>query len=155
MQTHTQNIIGDSADHSITNQLMSVIWSFGQVQPDYFHSPNSGIEAGAVSNTMFYQPDEIKYHGTRNRGATSINFFDVDSGINERCRGQFSTGCDAQGQSCDYRATWEVRGAVVDFSVTARQVQAGRTEWAAIGFSDNRLMVSGLIVIINCSRCFL
>ena len=54
---------------------MRLIWSFGQVYPDYFHSPNSGIEAETVSNTMFYQPDEIKYHGTRNRGATSINFF--------------------------------------------------------------------------------
>ena len=67
---------GDSsADHDISDSLMRVIWSFGQVYPDYFHSPNSGIEAETVSNTRFYQPDEIKYHGTRNRGATSINFF--------------------------------------------------------------------------------
>ena len=139
--THTHSLTADAADHTITNQLMSVIWSFGQVFPDYFHNPGSGIEAGTVSNTMFYQPDEIKYHGTRNRGSTSINFFDVDSGINERCRGQFSTGCDAQGQSCDYRATWEVKQFLVEFTVTARQVQAGRTEWVAVGFSDDRLMV--------------
>ena len=145
-------LTGDVADHTISNQLMSVIWSFGQVFPDYFHNPGSGIEAGAVSNTRFYQPDEIKYHGSRNRGATSINFFDVDSSTDELCRGEFSTGCDAQGQSCDYRATWEVRGAVVDFSVTARQVQAGRTEWVALGFSDNRMMVSGFLC--TRSRCF-
>ena len=133
---------------------MSVIWSFGQVFPDYFHNPGSGIEAGAVSNTRFYQPDEIKYHGSRNRGATSINFFDVDSSTDEVCRGGFSTGCDAQGQSCDYRATWEVRGAVVDFSVTARQVQDGRTEWVALGFSDNRMMVSGCTCLCTHSRYF-
>ena len=140
--THTHAHAADGADHSISNQLMSVIWSFGQVFPDYFHNPGSGIEAGTVSNTRFYQPDEIKYHGTRNRGATSINFFDVDSGTNELCRGQFTTGCDAQGQSCDYSATWEVKKFFVEFTVTARQVQAGRTEWVAIGFSNDRNMVS-------------
>ena len=120
---------------------MSVIWSFGQVFPDYFHNPGSGIEAGTAQNTRFYQPDEIKYHGTRNRGSTSINFFDEDPNTNERCRGGFSTGCDAQGQSCDYRASWEVKEFIVEYTVTARQVENGRTEWVAIGFSDDRWMV--------------
>ena len=73
------------------------------------------------------------------------NGTDVDSNADKLCRGRFSTGCDAQGQSCDYRATWEVREARVDFSVTARQVQDGRTEWVALGFSDNRMMVSGYL----------
>lgn len=130
---------------------MSVIWSFGQVYPDYVHNPGSGIEAGAVSNDRFYQPDEIKYHGSVNRGATSINFFDVDSVQNDICRGDFSTGCDAQGQSCDYRATWEVKGAFVEFTVTARQGAAGQTEWAAIGFSDDTLMVGKLLY--SCCWC--
>ena len=127
---------------------MSVIWSFGQVFPDYFHNPGSGIEAGTVQNTRFYQPDEIKYHGSRNRGSISINFFDVDSNScqGEFGRGEFSTGCDAQGQSCDYRATWEVKEPFVEFTVTAKQVQAGRTEWVAIGFSDDRMMVSLMMV---------
>lgn len=142
-------LTGDVADHSISNQLMSVIWSFGQVFPDYFHNPGSGIEAGTVSNTRFYQPDEIKYHGTRNRGATSINFFDMDSGTNELCRGGFSTGCDAQGQSCDYSATWEVKKFFVEFTVTARQVQAGRTEWVAIGFSNDMNMVSWFAILYD------
>ena len=66
---------GDVADHSITNQLMDVIWSFGQVYPDYFHTPASGIEAGTAQNMRFYQPDEIKYHGGHNRGRSTINFF--------------------------------------------------------------------------------
>ena len=60
--------------------------------------------------------------------------------------GSFSTGCDAQGQSCDYRATWEVKEPFVEFTVTAKQVQAGRTEWVAIGFSDDRMMVSLMMV---------
>ena len=69
-------LTGDSsADHAISNSIMRLIWSFGQVYPDYFHSPNSGIEAETVTNTRFYQPDEIKYHGSRNRGAASVNFF--------------------------------------------------------------------------------
>ena len=54
---------------------MRVIWAFGQIYPQYNHTPESGIEAGTVSNNMFYKPDEIKYHGSVNRGATSINFF--------------------------------------------------------------------------------
>ena len=65
----------EDADHVISNTLMRVIWSHGQVYPDYFHWPSSGIEAGTAPNDRFYQPDEIKYHGGRNRGATSINFF--------------------------------------------------------------------------------
>ena len=52
-----------------------MIWAFGQVFPDYFHSPRSGIEVGTIQNDRFYQPDELKYHGTRNRGVSSINFF--------------------------------------------------------------------------------
>lgn len=54
---------------------MSVIWSFGQVYPDYTHSPGSGIEADTAKDTMFYLPDELKYHGITNRGSTSINFY--------------------------------------------------------------------------------
>ena len=58
---------------------MRVVWSFGQVYPDYFHWPASGIESGTAPNDRFYLPDEMKYHGTRNRGAVSINFFGKSS----------------------------------------------------------------------------
>ena len=74
--------VGDIADHAIDRELLHVIWSFGQVFPDYFHAPGSGIEAGTASNQMFYQPDEIKYHGARNRGTTSINFYGNTVNIN-------------------------------------------------------------------------
>ena len=65
----------DVADYNVEREAMQVIWSFGQVYPDYFHFPNSGIEVGTFRIDRFYQPDELKYHGTRNRGATTINFF--------------------------------------------------------------------------------
>lgn len=72
---HIVTIADGNADYNIGRQSMHLIWSFGQVFPDYNHSPGSGIEAGTARNTMFYRPDEIKYHGSRNRGATTINFF--------------------------------------------------------------------------------
>ena len=69
-------LLDDAAgDHSISDALYHVIWSFGQVWPDYTHTPGSGIEAGTAANDRFYQPDEIKYHGSSNRGVTTINFF--------------------------------------------------------------------------------
>lgn len=63
------------ADHGITRSQMHFIWSMGQVFPDYFHRPSSGVEVGTADNQRFYMPDEIKYHGTRNRGATTLNFY--------------------------------------------------------------------------------
>ncbi len=121
---------------------MSVIWSFGQVYPDYFHFPSSGIEAGTVSNERFYKPDEIKYHGTRNRGSTSINFFDVDtdSGV-DRCSGSVRRDCANMDEECGYQAKWTQLGDVVRFSISARNTPP-RTEWLAIGFSDDKDMVS-------------
>lgn len=137
--THTT---GELADHDISTQLMSVIWSFGQVYPDYFHFPSSGIEAGTVSNERFYKPDEIKYHGTRNRGSASINFFDVDtdSGV-DRCSGSVRRDCANMDEECGYQAKWTQLGDVVRFSISARKT-APRTEWLAIGFSDDKDMVS-------------
>ena len=112
--------------------------------PDYFHWPASGIEAGTAQNNQFYQPDEIKYHGTRNRGATSINFFDQNNNTTNsaQCQGGFSTGCDKQGR-CDYRATWLIVGEEAEFTVSAR-TSGSSTEWVGIGFSNDRMMVSDL-----------
>ena len=64
-----------NADHSLTDAITHLIWSFGQIYPDYKHTPASGIEANTAKNHMFYKPDEIKYHGSVNRGATTLNFF--------------------------------------------------------------------------------
>ena len=68
----------------------------------------------------------------------------------------FSTECDAQGQSCDYRASWEVKEFIVEYTVTARQVENGRTEWITIGFSDDRWMVGNRplwLMISHCDLC--
>ncbi len=122
---------------------MSVIWSFGQVYPDYFHFPSSGIEAGTVSNERFYKPDEIKYHGTRNRGATSINFFDVDMDSGEdRCSDSVGLDCANTDGECSYQAEWTQLGDVVRFTISARKLIPSETEWLAIGFSDDTSMVS-------------
>lgn len=66
-------------DYDITNAAMHVIWAIGQTPGNVTHSPQSSIEANEASNTNFYQPDEVKYHGSVNRGSTQINFFGEDS----------------------------------------------------------------------------
>lgn len=133
---------GDIADHTIENELMSVIWSFGQVYPDYAHSPGSGIEAGTATDTMFYLPDELKYHGIDNRGTASINFFEADSVDGTDCTGSFETGCTSG--MCTYKADWRVAGNRVEFNVSAR---VDANQWVAIGFSDNMMMADTDIVL--------
>ena len=55
---------------------MHIIWAFGQEVDEYTHIPPSGLEAEDASIPDFYRPDELKYHGKRNRGTTSINFYE-------------------------------------------------------------------------------
>ena len=61
----------------------------------------------------------------------------ADQENDANCFGSFDS-CTA-GVDCDYSASWEVRGASIMFNVTARVTDS---EWVAIGFSDNMLMVS-------------
>ena len=56
------------------------------------------------------------------------------------CSGGYTNDCS--NGVCAYNATWEVRGRYVKFVVTGR---VPRMQWLAIGFSDNRLMVSNAI----------
>jgi hypothetical protein len=130
-------------DHDITNEAMHVIWAIGQTPGASFHSPASSIEAQEASNTNFYQPDDIKYHGTRNRGSTQINFFTADSVSANTCRGSYqASGCN--GNSCPYKAEWVVSGDSVRFRITA---QTGGNRWTGIGFSDNTMMANSDIVV--------
>ena len=62
-------------DYNVTDTVMHVIWAIGQTADLTFHRPFSSLEANESTVTDFYRPDEVKYHGTRNRGATQINFF--------------------------------------------------------------------------------
>ena len=57
----------------------------------------------------------------------------------DNCMGSWSTGCNADGNNCTYKATWMVLGDVnkVFFAVKART-----PGWVGIGFSDNNIMVS-------------
>lgn len=65
----------DPTDHSIVDDLMSVIWARGQEPGKYVHSPPSGVEKDMASMKDFYQPDELKYHGHKmQRGTAQINF---------------------------------------------------------------------------------
>ena len=64
---------------------------------------------------------------------------DVDAEVGNLCQGGFSTGCT--GLTCDYRASWVVRGGSVDFNISARTSDSA-TQWVGIGFSNDRLMVS-------------
>ena len=77
----TRLITGDTAaDHSIENKEMIVIWAFGQVYPEYNHFLLSMDEFNMTQNERFFPVDQLKYHGSKNRGTTALNFFDEDDG---------------------------------------------------------------------------
>ena len=56
--------------------LICVHSTVGQEPGNYFHRPSSGLEKGSPSIPDFYRPDELKYHGKRNRGVVTMNFYD-------------------------------------------------------------------------------
>ena len=68
------------ADYDIENKNTTLIWAFGQVYPDYSHWRLSEDEFNKTQNQRFFPVDQLKYHGNKNRGVTSINFFEADSG---------------------------------------------------------------------------
>ena len=71
---------GDTAaDHSIENKEMMVIWAFGQVYPEYNHFLLPLDEFSVAQNERFFPVDQLKYHGSKNRGTTALNFFDEDN----------------------------------------------------------------------------
>lgn len=67
---------------------------------------------------------------------------DRDSDGSDICSGQYTTNCNAQGQQCEYSATWTVRGDYIQFNVSAR---VSGQSWIAIGFSNDRFMVRMLL----------
>lgn len=44
------------------------------IYPEYNFPALSGLEIGGASDKKFYKPDELKYHGVKNRGSLKINF---------------------------------------------------------------------------------
>jgi hypothetical protein len=83
-------------DHSIENRTMHVAYAHGQEPGNYVsgnfesarrfhkfssffqvHKVPSGIESGPAKNIVFYERDELKFHGhAPKRGHMEINFFD-------------------------------------------------------------------------------
>lgn len=67
-------IADDDRDHTIEDELMTVIWAHGQAHFNYNHRPLTGLEFCAARDIFFYRKDVPMYHGhTGNRGAASVN----------------------------------------------------------------------------------
>ena len=66
----------DGTDHSIARGPMTVIWAKGQEYPDYVHPAGDTVfDLGQAGNPKFYELDVLKYHGSKNRGQLTIDFF--------------------------------------------------------------------------------
>ena len=145
------------SDHAIVDANMHVIWALGQEPGDYVHIPKSGLEKGSPSIPDFYRPDELKYHGKRNRGVLSMNFFDeIEQSIGDAassnldfCGGEwkYPRQCAAGTAECEYFASWryDENTDMVDFVVQSTAAQTER--WTGIGFSDNNRMVESDVVV--------
>ncbi|XP_078670099.1 uncharacterized protein LOC144910655 [Branchiostoma floridae x Branchiostoma belcheri] len=140
----------ESQDHGIDMLPMHVIWARGQEPGGYSHVPNSAIETCAVSDYAYYQPDELKYHGTAQtqRGALTMNFFenpDSPSG-STACLGSYSSPEGCQGAACDFSASWwydETTDKIM-FDVMGRQTS---DRWIGLGFSTDQSMTDADAVV--------
>ena len=136
-------------DHSIVEEEMHVIWATGQEQGMYSHSPASGLESKAEepSQPDFYKDDELKYHGKKNRGVTSINFRDEvkrnDQSKLDYCGGEwdYPRGCVQEGKDCQYLARWQFNENTdkINFTISSRNPEK-KNKWTGIGFSNTPRM---------------
>jgi len=133
-------------DHDIVDADMHVIWALGQEEGEYVHSPPSGLETEKSSVADFYRPDELKYHGKKNRGTTIVNFFDEEkrdlndvSDLNY-CGNEwkFPTSCDLKEGDCEYFARWEYNENDDKINFTIKTSHTNR--WTGIGFSHTTSM---------------
>ncbi|XP_059615678.1 uncharacterized protein LOC132261124 isoform X2 [Phlebotomus argentipes] len=141
----------EPSDHTIVDDLMSVIWARGQEPGRYVHSPLSGLETEMASVPDFYKPDELKYHGGKmQRGLASINFLEVPKKeksvdkssqlLDNDCRGhwRYPHNCSPQNHSCEYYARWETvgRGDEMRFHIETSHTDT----WTGVGFSEDDKM---------------
>ena len=118
-------------------------------------SCSSGLEEGSPSLPDFYKPDELKYHGRRNRGVTRVNFYDevkqsIGSDAGQKlgfCGGEwkYPRACDPEKKECEYLARWKYdeNTDLVDFVV-----QSSHTDkWTGIGFSKTPRMKETDVVV--------
>jgi len=133
-------------DHTIVEGDMHFIWAVGQENGMYSHSPASGLEAGEASILDFYRPDELKYHGKKNRGTSVINFFKEDKrDLNDvsdldYCGNEwkFPTSCSLKDKTCEYFARWEYDENTdkINFTIVSKHTN----KWTGIGFSATQSM---------------
>jgi len=136
-------------DHDITEENMHVIWAVGQEPGDYVHRPSSGLENGNPSIPDFYRPDELKYHGKKNRGKVEMNFYDeIKRSIGDNagatldfCGGEwkYPRTCNPAEKTCEYFARWvfDENTDMIDFTIQSKHTD----RWTGIGFSDTPQMV--------------
>ena len=118
-----------------------------------FRTPRTHSNATFLSGTPsvpdFYKPDELKYHGKKNRGVVTMNFYDVvkqsiGNAAGESldfCGGEwkYPRACSVPDKTCDYFARWKFdeNTDMIDFTVQSRHTD----KWTGIGFSDTPQMV--------------
>uniref|UniRef100_A0A1I7YK48 EGF-like domain-containing protein n=1 Tax=Steinernema glaseri TaxID=37863 RepID=A0A1I7YK48_9BILA len=64
----------EPSDHPLGPDKMFVIWAKGQEPNQYRHSVKSAIETGKIKDKDFYRVDQLKYHGSINRGVYPMEF---------------------------------------------------------------------------------
>ena len=121
----------------------------GQEPGDYVHRPSSGLENGNPSIPDFYRPDELKYHGKKNRGKVEMNFYDeIKRSIGDNagatldfCGGEwkYPRTCNPAEKTCEYFARWvfDENTDMIDFTIQSKHTD----RWTGIGFSDTPQMV--------------
>ncbi|XP_067135324.1 uncharacterized protein [Centruroides vittatus] len=131
----------DFTDHSISNNLMDVIWARGQEPNMYIHSPTTGLESGKAKILDFYRPDELKYHGHgKQRGKLTLNFLSNSQEKSKKitdCMGEwkYPENCD---EKCEYSVKWKFLDATDEISFTVNTIHTDR--WTGIAFSKDKRM---------------
>lgn len=130
-----RKLTGDGpADHNITDAVHDVIYAYGQKAP-YSHQFPSGL-ANSHRLTNYYGDDELKYHGYKNRGRVSLNFFGDATFVTNACNGRWSTACS--NNVCVNNLNWTIyNDGTVHFTMSAKT-----DKWIALGISNNTKMAA-------------
>ncbi|VDN03274.1 unnamed protein product [Thelazia callipaeda] len=64
----------EPSDHPLGPGKIFVIYAKGQTSGNYSHSIKTALENGSVGDYEFYKDDQVKYHGSQNRGVHPIEF---------------------------------------------------------------------------------
>ncbi|VDN00180.1 unnamed protein product, partial [Onchocerca ochengi] len=67
----------EPSDHPLGPGKIFVIYAKGQKMGSYSHSVKSALEQGPINDHNFYTQDEVKYHGSKNRGVHPIEFVSI------------------------------------------------------------------------------